>query len=92
MSDETEEYIESVSIPTLVWIGEPGSGRREMASAFVKARFSTMALDGTIAEKPEWNRFFRTGTAPNPCRRGSVRIIMRVSVSLMRRKERKRTP
>ena len=55
MSDETEEYIESVSIPTLVWLGEPGSGRREMASAFVKARFSTMALDGTIAEKPEWN-------------------------------------
>ena len=85
MSDETEEYIESVSIPTLVWIGDPGSGRREMASAFVKASFSTMALDGTIAEKQEWYTVLPDGE-------GSVRIIMRVSGSLMRRKERKRTP
>ena len=55
MSDETEEYIDSVSIPTLVWIGESGSGRREMISAFVKARLSTLTPNGTITEKPEWN-------------------------------------
>lgn len=55
MSDETEEYIDSDSIPTLVWIGESGSGRREMISAFVKARLSTLTPNGTITEKPEWN-------------------------------------
>ena len=70
MSDETEEYIESVSIPTLVWIGEPGSGRREMASAFVKARFSTMALDGTIAEKPEWNTVLPDGDGAESLQKG----------------------
>ena len=70
MSDETEEYIESVSIPTLVWIGEPGSGRREMASAFVKARFSTMALDGTIAEKPEWNPVLPDGDGAESLQKG----------------------
>ena len=70
MSDETEEYVESVSIPTLVWIGEPGSGRREMASAFVKARFSTMALDGTIAEKPEWNTVLPDGDGAESLQKG----------------------
>lgn len=70
MSDETEEYIESVSIPTLVWLGEPGSGRREMASAFVKARFSTMALDGTIAEKPEWNPVLPDGDGAESLQKG----------------------
>lgn len=66
MSDETEEYIESVSIPTLVWIGEPGAGRREMASAFVKARFPRWLSMELLRRNRNGIRSFRTETAPNP--------------------------
>lgn len=55
MSDETEEYVESTIVPTLVWLGESGDGRRELASAFVKARFSTLSPDGSLEQKPEWD-------------------------------------